>query len=275
MLKNLIYRLIGRRNTKKLFYWLRPNRKPHFSEAEIIADFFFDFLKPAHPCTMIDVGVHFGESCAEYAAAGWRVIGFEPDPNNRAKIPPIKGLQLLPLAVSDQDNQVVNFYTSRISSGISSLSAFHSSHLPATQVKTITLRTILQQEKVVQVDFLKIDIEGHDLFALKGFPFETCQPTVIICEFEDYKTVPNGYTYTTLGDFLCNKGYLVYLSEWKPIVQYGTQHEWDSIKPYPSRLQNAQGWGNFIAVLPDYQALFEQALQRYLHFIRQYSSTNH
>lgn len=270
MFKTLIYRILGRRNTKIIFYRLRPNRKPHFSESEIIADFFFDFVKPAYRAVMIDVGVHFGESCAEYAQAGWRVLGFEPDPNNRAKIPALKGLQLFPWAVSNRDNQIVNFYTSRISSGISSLSAFHSSHLPATQVKTVTLRRILREEKIDRVAFLKIDIEGHDLFALKGFPFETCHPLVILCEFEDYKTVANGYTYTTLGDFLLEKGYVVYLSEWKPIVQYGIQHEWDSIRPYPCRLHNAQGWGNFIAVLPDYQATFEQAMNRYLQFIKPY-----
>ncbi|MCS7018102.1 MAG: FkbM family methyltransferase [Cytophagales bacterium] len=269
--KQLIFKILGRRSTKKLFYKLRRKLKPHFSESEIIADFFFDFVKPAYKCVMIDVGVHFGESCSEYAAAGWQVLGFEPDPNNRAKIPSIKGLRLFPFAVSDKDHEIVNFYTSRVSSGISSLSAFHPSHLPATQVKTITLRTILQQEKIERVDFLKIDIEGHDLFALKGFPFEIYQPLVILCEFEDYKTVPNGYTYTTLGNFLLEKGYVVYLSEWKPIVQYGTQHEWESIRLYPVRLHNAQGWGNFIAVQPAYQETFERAMNRYLAFIQQFS----
>lgn len=271
MIKQLIYKLLGRRNTKKLFYALRPSRKPVFSEAEIIADFFFDCLKkPVEQCVMIDVGVHYGESCAEYAAAGWLVIGFEPDPKNRAQIPPMSGLKLFSQAVSNRDDQVANFYTSRISSGISSLSAFHDSHLPATQVRTITLRTVMQKEKISTVDFLKIDIEGHDLFALKGFPFERCMPTVILCEFEDYKTVPNGYTYITLGDFLVDKGYQVYLSEWKPIVQYGMQHEWDSIRPYPTRLNNAKGWGNFIAVLPEFQPVFEQVMNRYLQFIGSY-----
>jgi FkbM family methyltransferase len=268
MFKHLIYRLLGRRNTKKLFYKLRPTRKPHFSEAEIIADFFFDFLQPKHPCIMIDVGLHFGESCAEYAAAGWQVIGFEPDPSNRAKIPLMKGLEVFAFAVSNVDNQLVKLYASPISSGISSLSAFHPSHLPVAQVQTITLRSILRQKQIQRVDFLKIDVEGHDLFVLKGFPFEACKPTIILCEFEDYKTVPNGYTYQTLGEFLLDKGYAVYLSEWKPIVRYGAPHEWNDIRHYPCHLQNAQGWGNFIAVLPDYQATFEQALQRYLQFIK-------
>ncbi|MCS6967776.1 MAG: FkbM family methyltransferase [Cytophagales bacterium] len=271
-IKFLLYKVLGRRNTKKIYYRLRTSKKPHFSEAELIADFFFDFLKPVYRCVMIDVGVHHGESCAEYAAAGWQVIGFEPDPNNRDKIPFMKNLQLFPLAVSDQDNQIANLYTSRISSGISSLTAFHASHMPATQVKTVTLRTILRQEKVSRVDFLKIDVEGHDLFVLKGFPFERYTPFIILCEFEDYKTVPNGYTYTTLGDFLVDKGYKVYLSEWKPIIEYGIPHEWDNIRPYPCRLNNAKGWGNFIAVLPHWEQPFEQALNRYLRFLNDYNN---
>jgi FkbM family methyltransferase len=260
MFKQLIFNLLGRRSTKNLYYKL-AGKKPYFSESEIIIDYFYQHKRKG---IMLDVGVHFGESCIPYSELGWQIYGFEPDPDNRAKIPSIPLLKLFHDAVADKDGQIVNFYASEESSGISSLSSFHSSHRPIAQVKTVTLDTVITQEKIQKVDFLKIDIEGHDLFALKGFPFKKMSPEIILCEFEDYKTVPVGYTYKDLGDFLLDKGYVVYLSEWQPIIKYGTSHQWRSLLPYPTKLADARGWGNFIAVKSEAKEKFEVALDRYL-----------
>jgi len=260
MLKQLIFSILGRRNTKNLYYKI-TGKKPYFSEAEIIIDYFYAHKRKGF---MLDVGVHFGESCIPYSELGWQIIGFEPDPKNRKQIPQIPNLKLLYDAVSNKDGEIVNFYASDESSGISSLSSFHSTHRPVAQVKTTTLKTVIEKENIQQVDFLKIDIEGHDLFALKGFPFSTLMPEVILCEFEDYKTVPVGYTYKDLGDFLIEKGYAVYLSEWKPIIKYGTAHNWVSIRPYPIKLADARGWGNYIAVKMENKDAFEAILQKYL-----------
>jgi FkbM family methyltransferase len=267
-MRQLLYRLLGRRNVKSL-YWLAQRvlrgRRPQFSEAELILDYFA--ARPGGPGFMFDVGVHYGESAKPYTQMGWQVIGFEPDPANRAKIPPLRGLKLYENAVADQAGLSVPFYASEVSTGVSSLSSFLASHRPVATVTTVTLAQIVEQDQVKQVDFLKIDIEGHDLFALRGFPFAQLQPEVILCEFEDHKTVPNGYTYQQLGDFLVAQGYQVYLSEWHPIVQYGTQHQWRRLVPYPARLADARGWGNFVAVRPREQAVWHRAVARYLKFI--------
>ena len=95
---------------------------------------------------------------------------------------------------------------------------------------------------------MKIDAEGHDLFCLKGFPFEKVRPEVILCEFEDRKTLPVGYSYEQLGNFLLDKGYHVLISEWEPIIRYGIKQKWHSVKRFPSKLDNDDGWGNFIAL---------------------------
>jgi FkbM family methyltransferase len=260
MFKKLIFNILGRRNTKNLYYKL-ANKKSYFSEAEIILDYFYTYQRKG---LMVDVGVHFGESCLPYSELGWNIIGFEPDPKNRSKIPPIPNLKLYQDAVSNKDGEILMFYGSEESSGISSLSSFHATHRPIAQVKTTTLSTILDKENISQIDFLKIDIEGHDLFALKGFPFDKYSPEVILCEFEDYKTVPVGYTYKDLGNFLLEKNYEVYLSEWKPIIKYGSQHEWRNIRLYPIKLEDARGWGNYIAVQKGAKVRFEKVLNQYL-----------
>jgi len=70
---------------------------------------------------------------------------------------------------------------------------------------------------------------------------------VIECEFEDIKTVPLGYTFHDMAKYLVNKGYRVYVSEWHPIIRYGTQHHWNRLIRYPCELSDLKGWGDLLA----------------------------
>ena len=62
------------------------------------------------------------------------------------------------------------FFTSGVSSGISGLSSFHPSHKESQRADLATLSDFISKEDIAQVDFLKIDTEGFDLFVLQGFP---------------------------------------------------------------------------------------------------------
>ena len=53
------------------------------------------------------------------------------------------------------------------------------------------------------------------------------------------------------GDLVIGLGYRVWLSEWHPIVRYGGNHRWRSVRPYPCELAGAGAWGNFIALRGD------------------------
>ena len=203
------------------------------------------------PGVMVDVGAHHGESLVPYWGRGWSIQAFEPDPANRALLEkniPVDRIRLHTCAVSDREAEGVSFFASEESDGISSLSAFRPTHRETDKVAVRTLARVLAEEGVSRVDFLKIDTEGHDLFVLKGFPWERMKPEVILCEFEDSKTVPLGYDYRAMGDYLVERGYQVFLSEWAPIVRYGVQHTWRSFRPYPCALEDPAGWGNFVAV---------------------------
>src|SRR3546814_16090030 len=91
-------------------------------------------------------------------------------------------------AVSDQVRSGQVFYRSDQSTGISGLSAFHPSHVSKQVVDTTTLSDVLADADIDGVDFLKVDTEGHDLFVLKGIPWERFRPDVIACEFEDARS---------------------------------------------------------------------------------------
>lgn len=244
----------------------RYNRK-YFEEAFLIEEYFRS--AKVKNGIMLDVGAHFGESFVKYLNDGWNVYAFEPDPNplkiNKLNSLKSKNLRIYDMAVSDQSNKILPFYSSDESTGISSLSAFTAGHKLIKNVKTITIKDYVKMESVSKIDFLKIDTEGHDLFVLKGFPWldERIHPTIILCEFEDKKTNPLGYSYSDLGDYLLSKDYVVYISEWYPIERYGVKHKWRKLTKYPAKLDDENGWGNFVAIKNHALVNKEELFNRY------------
>jgi FkbM family methyltransferase len=205
---------------------------------------------------MLDVGAQFGESLLPYRRLGWTIYAFEPDPNP-SKLSSLDKLasdkvKIIRLAVSDVDGAEVPIYVSKESTGVTSLAPFLSTHESHSVVKTTTLLSFLKETEIERIDFLKIDTEGFDFHVLKGFPWEDadCHPSVILCEFEDKKTVPLGYHWKEMARFLCDQGYGVWVSEWYPIEQYGGEHRFRRLVKFPCDLSDANGWGNLIAITP-------------------------
>ncbi|AOS45894.1 hypothetical protein Verru16b_02985 [Lacunisphaera limnophila] len=260
LIKKGLQTLLGERGAAGLIRRLKGQPRT-FAEADLIYDY---FLERRTPGVMVDVGAHFGESFLPYLAKRWRILAFEPDSKNRTRLlgnARAEDIRLFPVAVSDHEAEEVAFFASDESDGISSLSAFRPTHHETERVRICTLRRVLAEEGVEQVEFLKIDTEGHDLFVLKGFPWENIRPQVVLCEFEDIKTVPLGYDYRQMGDYLVDKGYVVFLSEWAPIARYGVTHTWKSWRRYPCTLSDSMAWGNFVAFKPGSSM---QAVEEYL-----------
>jgi FkbM family methyltransferase len=210
---------------------------------------------------MVDVGAHRGFAHTPFADREWQVLALEPDPANRVFLEEAAhpNVTIDPRAITDTDGQQLTLYTSEVSSGISTLAPFHESHHPGVEVETVRLDTVLADWS--HVDFLKVDTEGFDLPVLRTFDWSD-RPDVVVCEFEDRKTVPLGYTYRDLGDFLLGQGYAVFMSEWHPIVEYGRAHDWRRVVRYPEALLDANGWGNFIAVRPEMAGVTARVARR-------------
>lgn len=205
---------------------------------------------------LFDVGACVGSFSEPFIWGEWKIYAFEPD-LNPLKVNSLKMLSELNnvfyinKACSNKSGDVLPFYASDVSTGISSLHAFHSSHKKIGEVESITLSEFIQKERIEDVCVLKIDTEGHDLFVLQGFPWGKIKPSVIFCEFEDSKTLDLGYDFKKFGDFLLNKGYRVFVSEWYPVVKYGGNHVWRQIISYPCELENPRATGNFICFSED------------------------
>lgn len=250
-LKKSLAKILGPTNFRKLRNILIPSRKYN----EVDAVYRALGKDRANRGYMIDVGGHYGESFKDFAAQGWYVDCFEPNPEHHAAIQSIIStlqgqVRLFPQAVSDVKGEKLTLYVSELSSGISSLHPFHSSHRKGAIVETIRLRDHLSERGITKVDFLKIDTEGFDFFVLKGIDWTLVKPEIIVCEFEDRKTRGLGYSYKDMAYYLVERGYEVIVSEWHPIKEYGKTHNWHRYTKFPSELSVEQAWGNLIAFQP-------------------------
>jgi FkbM family methyltransferase len=204
---------------------------------------------------MIDVGANIGQSADTFLGKGWTVHAFEPDPKNFNRLCEVSShwptLHINALAVSSKSGEKVAFYASDESTGISSMSPFTEGHKFLCEVETVSLADYCLKYQIDHVDFLKIDVEGHDKFVLDGFNWAKDKPEVVSVEFEDAKTLRNGYSTHDLARQLITLGYSVYVSEWMPIERYGLAHDWRRLIRYSSALNLERGWGNLIGFLND------------------------
>ncbi len=204
---------------------------------------------------LVDVGAHFGSFAKPFAQEGWQIHAFEPDAENRARFEAwantFPELVINPQAVSDRPFKQAKFYKSHESTGISSLSSFTKGHFEGPAVDVVTLKDYCLVQTIQDIAVLKIDTEGHDLFVLKGFPWERIKPMIIMAEFEDRKTIPLGYQFEDMAQYVMDQGYAVLVSEWRPIVRYGIRHHWNRCFLYPGALETEEAWGNLIALRND------------------------
>lgn len=215
-------------------------------EAEIIAAL---ASTRSHPSSvLVDVGAHHGAETAIFLEMGWSAVAYEPDPSNREQFERHIGkhpdVQLSAAAVSDKPAASTALFTSSTSTGISTLAAFHESHEPTAIVDVVTLADDLRARGIQRVDFLKVDIEGFDLLALKGFDW-TYAPRFVLYEFEDRKTVSLGYSLTDSSAYVAGHGYHLVYSVWEPIVEYGAHHRWRGLYTTPPT-DVAECWGNVL-----------------------------
>ena len=205
---------------------------------------------------MIDVGASRGATCIPFLDSKWFVYAFEPNPERYRYIidyvrknPDVKKHFILEKkVVNDKEEKGLIFYLSNVSTGISSLTAFHKSHFKASfKVDSVRLDNYKKLKKINHVNFLKIDTEGHDYFVLQSYDWDEDKPDVIECEFEDLKTEKKlKYIWKDMANYLVNLGYKIVISEWYPIVKYGSGHKWRGFKKYPCELSDKNAWGNFL-----------------------------
>ncbi len=134
--------------------------------------------------TVLDVGAHIGvysTLLAQLVGRKGKVIAYEPQPKIlELNARPYPQLIVRPFAVSDQAG-TIRFVAER-SSGLSHVTTGNGG---ATEVRTVRLDDELRELNLTHVDFLKIDVEGHEECVLRGASrLLTCDnPPILLFEW--------------------------------------------------------------------------------------------
>ena len=135
-------------------------------------------VKPGE--VVVDVGAHIGRYTLIAAKHASRVVSVEPDPSNFAML--ISNVKLnhfgnvtpLQLAVSNNPGRRLFFLAGRGDTGTSSLESGWSWTLDAgvkrreVEVECETLDRLVVSLGLERIDWLKIDVEGHEIAVLEG-----------------------------------------------------------------------------------------------------------
>jgi FkbM family methyltransferase len=132
-------------------------------------------IRRARP-VVFDVGANVGNWSQSllHSLPDARVYMFDPSPGCQAAIreKALPGVKLLPCALGETAEQKT-YYSSSATDGTASLHVRRDTPFQELtyQTSTVTVRTlddVIESEQIDFVDFMKMDIEGHELFALRG-----------------------------------------------------------------------------------------------------------
>ena len=152
-----------------------------------------------------------GSNSYYFEQLGWRCLVVEPMPDFCQKIRAARSCEIAEVAASDKAGEA-EFY---VAVGVEVLSTMQhdANHFArirtSTQeemrkitVKTARLDEILLERGISTVDFMTIDVEGHEMSALAGMSFDAISPRIIILEDN------SGGLDTEVKDFMKSVGYI-------------------------------------------------------------------
>lgn len=155
-------------------------------EREIL-EFTLSLLKKIPNPIILDVGANIGNHSLAFSLIANKVYAFEPTSiifnmlENNITLNNITNVITINVGLSDICTQKdIHIYTLN-NIGASSLEIDSNDSINET-VKLITGDSFIEQQAIKKLDFIKMDIEGHELFAIKGLQktIETFRPIVIM-----------------------------------------------------------------------------------------------
>lgn len=120
---------------------------------------------------------------------GWKGINIEPNPKLIREFKRYRRRDInIQCGVSDKKGELIfREYPdydglSTVSDEIKKINEGHNMAYHEYPIQVKTLRSIFKENRVKVIDYLKIDIEGHELFALKGNDWKKYRPKVVLFE---------------------------------------------------------------------------------------------
>ncbi|TFH31896.1 MAG: FkbM family methyltransferase [Deltaproteobacteria bacterium] len=178
-----------------------------FREDKILDRIFFD-----KKGTCVEVGANdgiTGSTTYFFEKKGWKCVLIEPVPDLCERIRRFRSALVFECAASSESGEGV-FYVAESTKSLSTLSpteslqkeiAANKTTLREIHVRKRTLDEILEEAGIRGIDFITIDVEGHEMDVLIGFSIEKYRPRIIIIEDND------DHADDSIGKYLGGKGY--------------------------------------------------------------------
>lgn len=175
---------------------------------------------------------------------------FEPQPTCHSRIGGlnIPNSVLIPHAVSSVAGQTIKLFTSGDASGLASVhqrrdSYFNDRDFTSVEVRTVTIDDVIKENELARVDFMKMDVEGHELDALRGAIRSLEGRVIKALSFEFGSGNINSRTFfRDFWDLLTPLGYEIY--------RILPSSRLMPIKDYYEDCEYFRGVSNYIAMLP-------------------------
>lgn len=132
-----------------------------------------------------------GSNTYFFEKLGWRCLIVEPMPDFCEKIRNVRNCEVAEIAASNKTGEV-EFY---VAAGVETLSTIEKDDqhfariksLSNKAIKKITVNTarlndIFIERQMTDIDFLTIDVEGHEMSVLLGMSFNEISPRILIIE---------------------------------------------------------------------------------------------
>jgi FkbM family methyltransferase len=198
--------------------------------------------------TVFDVGANKGEwsRAIRERVANLRLYLFEPQ-KACAPFLEIDGAILTQAAVGETDGRAV-LHSPGDTAGNASLHArkdtyFQHQSFTSSEVELVSIDSFMASHAIGSVDFMKMDIEGHELFALRGASRALAHGAIHAMSFEFGGGNINSRTFfRDYWDLLTEHGYEIFR-----VLPRGRTLR---IAKYDEDLEYFRGVSNYLAVLP-------------------------
>jgi len=165
--------------------------------------------------TCVEVGANDGVTDSmtyHFELLGWKCILVEPIPELFLRIVENRKCISHNCAASSSEGEV----TLSLAEGVPSMSTLEPTRgrlesiakaggkQRDLKVRSRTLDSILAESGVSDIDFISIDVEGHEMEVLEGFFIEKYCPGIVLIEDNSNASDP------TIPDFMKSKGYLIF-----------------------------------------------------------------
>ena len=121
---------------------------------------------------------------------GWTGINIDLDKKNINLFNLERPKDINICACLSSKNGIKDLYFYHAGSPINSLeikTTKNNNNYTIKKINTISLNSVLKNIKTSNIDYLNIDVEGHEMEVLKGFDINYYKPNVISIEFLDFK----------------------------------------------------------------------------------------